>query len=192
MSLTSSSARPATSRVAGVDPAAGSPLGFGDGLEVVGELGRGAHAAVYRVRRDGVDYALKALHHRADDAAGRSLLEFRREAALLALLDHPGVPKVFDVGQADGRPYLVMELLDGGSLADLLERASTRPWAGWPSTSGRQPSRPRNCPAGWQPPNKRSGNCAVRPTQISCGHTTRWPRPACSSSVGTTTRRGRC
>lgn len=116
--------RPVPSWAAGIDRAAGSPLDFGDGLEVVGELGRGAYAAVYRVRRDGVDYALKALHHQPDDVAGRSLLEFRREAALLALLDHPGVPKVFDVGRADGRPYLVMELLDGGSLVDLLERGT--------------------------------------------------------------------
>jgi diguanylate cyclase (GGDEF)-like protein len=124
VSPNSSSARIATSRATGIDPAAGSSLDFGGGLEVVGELGCGAHAAVYRVRRDGVDYALKALHRQADDPAGRSLSAFRREAALLARLDHPGVPKVFDVGQADGRPFLVMELLDGGSLADLLERGT--------------------------------------------------------------------
>jgi diguanylate cyclase (GGDEF)-like protein len=88
-----------------------------DGLVIVGELGRGAENTVYRARRDGADYALKLLHGAGDEQA---LIGFRREAALLARVGHPGVPKVFDVGLAGGRPYLVMELVDGRPLADRL------------------------------------------------------------------------
>ncbi|WP_204012742.1 diguanylate cyclase [Virgisporangium aurantiacum] len=94
---------------------------FGADLEVLGELGRGAYATVYRARRHGVDYALKA-PHREVGGAGDLLLQFRREAALLARLDHPGAPRPHDVGQADGRPYLVMDLIEGSPLAAVLEQ----------------------------------------------------------------------
>src|SRR5262249_21269492 len=47
---------------------------------------------------------------------------FRREAALLACVNHPGVVAVHEVGQVDGRPYLVMDLVGGQTLADLLLR----------------------------------------------------------------------
>jgi len=89
------------------------------GSEFVAVLGRGADSAVYRVRRRGDDYALKMLNRPIID--GDQVAEaFRREAALLARIDHPGVPKVYDVGVADGRPYLVMEFLAGQSLAQVL------------------------------------------------------------------------
>lgn len=109
----------------------GGLLDLGNGLEVVAELGGGAHATVYRVRREGTEYALKVLHRRQDGRDPRAS-GFRREAALLARVDHRGVPRVYDVGEVGGRPYLIMELLDGAPLADLLarrpldERACTR------------------------------------------------------------------
>jgi len=89
------------------------------GLAVHEELGRGAHAVVYRARRFGVDYALKVLHESVfpDTSA---VTAFRREAALLACVDHPGVVDVHEVGQARGRPYLVMELVEGQTLAEVL------------------------------------------------------------------------
>ena len=97
-------------------------------LEVVEELGRGAHTAVYRVRRAGAEYALKVLYGLgpADESA---LAGFHREAALLARLNHPGVPKVYDVGLTDGRPYLVMELIDGKSLAERIHAGPLDPAA---------------------------------------------------------------
>jgi tetratricopeptide (TPR) repeat protein len=45
---------------------------------------------------------------------------FRREAALLASVDHPLVPSMYEVGLTDGRPYVVMDLVSGRQLADLL------------------------------------------------------------------------
>ena len=45
---------------------------------------------------------------------------FRREVSILALLKHPGVLSIIDFGEADGYTYLVMPLLDGGTLAERL------------------------------------------------------------------------
>src|SRR5215475_13598221 len=44
---------------------------------------------------------------------------FRREALLTARLDHPGVPVIFDLGRHHGRQYLVLQRVDGITLADL-------------------------------------------------------------------------
>ncbi|GAA0906907.1 hypothetical protein Vau01_121260 [Virgisporangium aurantiacum] len=86
---------------------------MGAGVEAVEALGRGANAAVYRVRRAGVEYALKTLNRVGDETA---LVDFCREAALLARVNHPGVPKVFDVAVAAGRPYLILEFVEGHPL----------------------------------------------------------------------------
>lgn len=46
---------------------------------------------------------------------------FGREARAVAALDHPNIVRVFDYGEEDGSPYMVLEYLDGGSLEDRLE-----------------------------------------------------------------------
>jgi eukaryotic-like serine/threonine-protein kinase len=89
------------------------------GLAVHEELGRGAHAVVYRARRYGVDCAVKLMHASGFDDPS-ALTAFRREAALLACVNHPGVASVHEVGQVHGRPYLVMELVEGETLAKVI------------------------------------------------------------------------
>ncbi|GIJ44533.1 hypothetical protein Val02_14190 [Virgisporangium aliadipatigenens] len=92
------------------------------GLELLGELGRGARTVVYRARyRDGV-YAVKFLARVGDEA---DAVAFRREAALLACLDHPGVARVHEVGTSSGRPYLVMDLVEGTPLTAVLAAGPT-------------------------------------------------------------------
>ena len=54
---------------------------------------------------------------------GRAAERLRREARAAGRLDHPNIARVLDLGEQDGRPYLVMELLDGESLAARLDRA---------------------------------------------------------------------
>src|SRR4051794_17332934 len=88
-------------------------------MTVVGELGRGARTVVYRVRRGGAEYALKLLEELSGDTTD-TLAAFRREAALMASIDHPGLPRVHEVGRAGGRPFLVMDIVSGRPLADVL------------------------------------------------------------------------
>jgi eukaryotic-like serine/threonine-protein kinase len=93
------------------------------GLEVVERLGGGSHGAVYRVRRGGAEYALKLLDRSVVDGAEAGTA-FRREAALLGgLPPHPTLVGVHEVGQVGGRPYLVMDLAQGRSMAQVLVSA---------------------------------------------------------------------
>src|SRR5205823_3215594 len=92
------------------------------GWQLVSLLGRGGLGEVYRARRPGEpDRALKVL---AGDLPDRAQAErrFRREAANLAQLEHPGIVRYFDSGVAGEQPYLVMELIEGSDLAAVNER----------------------------------------------------------------------
>lgn len=110
--------------VAGAHPPAvvsGSTI---NGFDVLAELGCGAHSRVFRVRRAGStepapQYALKIIDG-VRSGSPQVQVEFRREAAMLAGVGHPDLPVIHEVGEADGRPYLVMDLVDGVTLARLL------------------------------------------------------------------------
>ena len=86
-------------------------------------IGRGGMATVYRAYQPALDrhVAVKVLpEYFAEDAAYRE--RFQREAQSVARLRHPNILEVFDFGSADGVPYIVMELVEGGTLADRLGR----------------------------------------------------------------------
>jgi hypothetical protein len=86
--------------------------------ELMGELGRGGAGVIYRARDPGLrrDVAIKLLSGRRSHTAS-SLGRFQREAEALARLRHPHVVKVHSAGQHEGLPYLVMDLIEGRSLA---------------------------------------------------------------------------
>ena len=96
---------------------------------VVRELGTGGMGAVYEVERtsDAKRLALKVL----TEVAGRTgLARFAREAQLASQLTHPNVVAVFDVDvTATGTLFIVMEYVDGPSLADSVARYGDRAWA---------------------------------------------------------------
>src|SRR5947207_5739141 len=97
----------------------GTASGAFPGLEVIAELGRGAETVVYHVRRGVEEYAVKLFTGVSTDPA-RALTAIRREAAVMGSIGHPLLPRIFEVGQVDAGPYLVLEYIDGCPLSELL------------------------------------------------------------------------
>ncbi|HET6873364.1 MAG TPA: PASTA domain-containing protein [Acidimicrobiales bacterium] len=98
---------------------------LGDRYRLTRPLGSGASANVYaaedvRLRRR---VAVKVLH---PALAGEEafLRRFHREAQAVASLRHPNILRVYDWGDDGGAPYLVMELLEGGTLRSMLDRGA--------------------------------------------------------------------
>ena len=89
-----------------------------DRYRVEGLLGRGGAADVVRAHDTATGHAVAVKLLRADD--DRSQARFRAEIEVLAQLDHPGVVRLLDAGWHEARPYLVLDLVDGPTLAGLL------------------------------------------------------------------------
>lgn len=95
--------------------------------ELNSEIGTGGMACVWRARdtRLNRDVAVKFLDPNLCEDP-EFLVRFFSEAQSVAKINHPGVVAILDFGQEDGRPYLVMEYVDGGSVADLTGAALTQ------------------------------------------------------------------
>ncbi|MCI0465006.1 MAG: protein kinase, partial [Gemmataceae bacterium] len=93
------------------------------GYEILSELGRGGVGVVYWVWQAALNRtaALKMLLIGAH-AGEKELARFRTEVEAAARLQHPNIVQVYNVGEQDGRPYLVLEYVDGGNLAKKLEK----------------------------------------------------------------------
>jgi len=87
------------------------------GAEIGDVLGHGAHSIVYRGTLGGTPCAIKVPRR-----SGRWTKWVYREAVALARVRHPALPTVLAVGEANDLPYLVMELVEGETLADRLRR----------------------------------------------------------------------
>src|SRR5882672_6749439 len=105
-------------RRANVNSIEGMSLGA---YKVLERIGRGGMATVYRAQHVGLDrqVAIKVLPEffAEDDAY---LQRFQQEARMVARLKHPNILEVFDFGQEKGITYLVLELVEGGTLEDQL------------------------------------------------------------------------
>jgi serine/threonine protein kinase len=101
------------------------------GYEIVRELGRGGIGVVYEAWQKSLNrrVALKMLVAGAC-AGAEERARFRTEAEAAGRLNHVYIVPVHEVGESDGRPYLVMELIDGSSLAQHL---SGTPWSPSPA-----------------------------------------------------------
>jgi len=92
-------------------------------LTVVGLLGEGSHAAIYKVRHDdGSRAALKVLHTTDPVAVER----LAREGRALAGVKHPNVVQMYGSREVDGRPALLMELVAGPTLGDWMDSGGAR------------------------------------------------------------------
>jgi len=96
---------------------------------ILGKLGQGGMAAVYKALHVGFNEvrALKVIH--PELASDPSFVKrFGQEAALTRKLQHPNAVRVEDIDQADdGRPFMVMEFIEGESLKDVIERQAPLP-----------------------------------------------------------------
>lgn len=90
---------------------------------VVGKLGEGGMGIVYTALDErGERVALKVIRDAGRDPVARK--RFEREARLARSVDHPGVCRIFEIGEEDGAPYIAMELLEGESLAERMKRGA--------------------------------------------------------------------
>jgi serine/threonine-protein kinase len=97
-------------------------------FEIVSTVGAGGMGVVYKARQQALerDVALKLI--REEIASEPEYRErFMREAKLAASVDHPHVVTVYDVGDEDGRLYLVLQWIDGTNLRQLLDSSGRLP-----------------------------------------------------------------
>jgi tRNA A-37 threonylcarbamoyl transferase component Bud32 len=112
-----------------IEPMPGDTI---DRYRILQRLGQGGMGTVYRVEHValGRTYALKALRASMVRNQPGAAAQFLHEARAAARIRHPSIVDVFDFGELpDGRPYFVMELLSGRSLADVIDAGPIEPAA---------------------------------------------------------------
>ena len=93
--------------------------------EIQSPVGAGGMGEVYRARDTGLDrtVAIKILPtHLSDTPEFKQ--RFEREARAISSLNHPHICQLYDIGSHDGTDFLVMEFLDGETLADRLRKGA--------------------------------------------------------------------
>jgi serine/threonine protein kinase len=98
--------------------------------ELVQLLGRGGMGVVYKARHEQLRrfVALK-MFEPGHVPSEREVLRFRTEAEAVARLQHPNIVQIFEIGARDGLPFIALELVEGGTLADRLRRLPFAPRA---------------------------------------------------------------
>src|SRR6516162_4393272 len=102
------------------------PIGTRIGChEITAWLGKGGMGEVYLARDTKLkrEVAIKVLPDEFSRDADR-VSRFQREAEVLASLNHPNIAAIYDLEEAQGSKFLVLELVDGETLADRLERGA--------------------------------------------------------------------
>jgi len=96
--------------------------------EVLQEIGHGAMGVVFKARDPLIDRLIALKTITASVAEDKDLLErFRREAKAAGTLQHPNIVTIYEMGEADGVPFIAMEYLEGESLDALITRRAPAP-----------------------------------------------------------------
>jgi len=92
-----------------------------DKYEIVDLIAHGGMATVYKARQPSIGRTVAIKVIDPEFAKDPTLMQrFRREVELIAELQHPHILPVYDYGEIDGRPYIVMAYMPGGSVHDLI------------------------------------------------------------------------
>ena len=92
-----------------------------DDYDILAELGHGGMGVVYQARQHQLNRLVALKMIRAGiQARPKDLDRFRLEAEAVARLHHANIVQIYDIGEAAGLPFVALELLEGGSLADRL------------------------------------------------------------------------
>src|ERR671936_2084028 len=91
--------------------------------EITALVGKGGMGEVYRARDTKLkrEVAIKILPEEFSRDADR-ISRFQREAEVLASLNHPNIAAIYDLEEAEGSRFLVLELVEGETLADRIQR----------------------------------------------------------------------
>jgi predicted Ser/Thr protein kinase len=97
-------------------------------LEDLKVLGSGGMGVVYRARQRPLDrlVALKVLSVKYGQDT-KAVVRLKSEAAAMAQLRHPGITQIYEYGDYNSSPYLLLEYVEGGTLADLVRQGPLRP-----------------------------------------------------------------
>lgn len=106
------------------DLLAGTELGP---FKIVSRLGGGGMGEVYRAEDQRLKrmVALKILLRSLSDR--KSLIRFRLEARAASAVSHPNIAHIYEIGEADGRVYIAMEFIDGGTLGERMNEKRIEP-----------------------------------------------------------------
>ena len=93
--------------------------------EITSQIGKGGMGEVYQAKdtKLGRDVAIKVLPEEFALDPDR-IARFQREAKLLASLNHPNIAAIYGLEESDGTHFLVLELIDGDTLADRLKHGT--------------------------------------------------------------------
>ena len=98
--------------------------------EILAELGQGGMGVVYKARDPFIGRLVALKTITPELVSDKEILErFKREAQSAGTLQHPNIVTIYDLGEADGLPYIAMEFVEGESLQSIITRRAPIPLA---------------------------------------------------------------